>query len=344
MFKVVFWNIVVLALLFAVAELGVRVYGHFVNLPDVEFHWMNYATTAEDPLHPYLPDPITGFVHKPGRYTAWGVPITIVSDSTRSNGTARPDSATMILALGDSFTWGYEVGDAETWPAQLERKLDISVINGGVAAYGFDQVVLRGEQLTQEYLPEIAIISLIPDDIGRMQYSLLNGVVRPHFTINGTDLEFHPPDRQQLGRAQEIGGAYALFRNVFGYSLLAHQIMKRIDHDNWFAGRPSIKVHDKGPEVACLLMPRARALAETVLLVWNYSKSQALSRERPGFVDQVSECAIEEGIVVIDFSERLFGTSDIGFYYGPSHMNRAGYEMFVGMLREHLCGAVAACR
>ena len=122
--KVVAWNLGLLVLLLVGAELGVRTYGHFVNLPDVEFHWMNYANTREDPLHPFIPDPVTSFVHKPGSYSAWGVPITILADSTRSNGAPPPMAdRPPILALGDSFTWGYEVGDADTWPAQLEQAL-----------------------------------------------------------------------------------------------------------------------------------------------------------------------------------------------------------------------------
>jgi hypothetical protein len=348
--KVLAWNVALLALLLVGAELGVRAYGHFVNLPDVEFHWMNFATTAEDPLHPFMPDPVTSFVHKPGEYSAWGVPITILADSTRSNGESRPVSDhAPILALGDSFTWGYEVGDADTWPAQLERAIGQPVINGGVAAYGFDQIVLRGEQLVTSHQPELVIIALIPDDIERMEFSLLWGIVRPHFTIDDAgQLVFHPPDRRLLGRTERSGGVYAGFRAVFGYSFLVHQVMKRVDPGGWYAGRPSVRVHAEGPAVACRLMPRARALADAVVLVWNYAKRQAASRDRPALVDQVSRCALAAGIEVIDLSDWLFGAlgeaSDLDLYYGPSHMNRAGYSGVVDVITDQLCGRTITCR
>ena len=52
-----------------------------------------------------------------------------------------------ILAVGDSFTFGDEVNDGQTWPAQLQLLTGRRVLNGGVSGYGFDQIVLRAEQL-----------------------------------------------------------------------------------------------------------------------------------------------------------------------------------------------------
>ena len=222
------------------------------------------------------------------------------------------------------------------------------MINAGVAAYGFDQIVLRGEQLVGSERPELAIVALIPDDIRRMEFSLLQGIVRPHFTL-GDDggLVFHRPDRRLLGRAASSGGAYSAFRAVFGYSFLVHQIVKRVDPDGWYAGRPSIRVHADGPEVACRLMPRARALADAVVLVWNYAKRQAIHRDRPAMVDQVSGCAEAAGIEVIDLAPWLLAEpgdpSDVDLYYGPSHMNRAGYAGVVEAITDQLCGRTLAC-
>jgi lysophospholipase L1-like esterase len=51
------------------------------------------------------------------------------------------DGSYRILAIGDSCTWGYQVGDAETYPAVLQRLLDgraagrYQVLNGGVPGY-----------------------------------------------------------------------------------------------------------------------------------------------------------------------------------------------------------------
>ena len=50
-----------------------------------------------------------------------------------------------ILAVGDSYTYGEEVGENDSWPAQLQRIKNQRVLNAGVSGYGFDQSVLRAE-------------------------------------------------------------------------------------------------------------------------------------------------------------------------------------------------------
>ena len=66
---------------------------------------------------------------------------------TRCNGnTPPPVERPLTLAVGDSFVFGDDVGDADSWPAILERLTGRRVINGGVPAFGLDQTVLRSEQ------------------------------------------------------------------------------------------------------------------------------------------------------------------------------------------------------
>ena len=60
-------------------------------------------------------------------------------------GGTTPDGS-VILAVGDSFTFGDEVKDDETWPAHLQQLLGRRVLNAGVSGYGFDQIVLRAEK------------------------------------------------------------------------------------------------------------------------------------------------------------------------------------------------------
>lgn len=56
-----------------------------------------------------------------------------------------------ILAVGDSYTFGDEVSDWETWPAQLQKLSGRRVINGGVFGYGIDQAFLRARRLLSRY-------------------------------------------------------------------------------------------------------------------------------------------------------------------------------------------------
>src|SRR5688572_7785806 len=49
-------------------------------------------------------------------------------------------------AFGDSFTYGDEVGDGETWPHYLSMATHCEVRNFGFSAYAADQAVLRYER------------------------------------------------------------------------------------------------------------------------------------------------------------------------------------------------------
>ena len=44
-----------------------------------------------------------------------------------------------VLAIGDSFSWGYALANEDTWARHLSRELDTSVSNFAMAAYGTTQ-------------------------------------------------------------------------------------------------------------------------------------------------------------------------------------------------------------
>lgn len=134
--------------------------------------------------------PLLGFVPRPDtrapRGAAWQVDID--ADGLRSNGVARPEGVP-ILATGDSYTFGEEMDDHQTWPAALERELRLPVLNGGVSAYGFDQTVLRTELLLEARRVRGVVVSLIHDDVRRCQSSFLSGWPKAYFVPSGDGLE-----------------------------------------------------------------------------------------------------------------------------------------------------------
>jgi hypothetical protein len=69
-----------------------------------------------------------------------------------------PDK-TRILILGDSFTFGEEVNDTETFPYYLQQKLpDAEIINFGVKAYGQDQILIYLLEEGLKYNPDIVLL------------------------------------------------------------------------------------------------------------------------------------------------------------------------------------------
>jgi hypothetical protein len=67
-----------------------------------------------------------------------------------------------ILVLGDSFTFGEEVSDDETFPHYLESALpNTEVVNFGVQGYGHDQMLLCLKEEGVKYYPDIVILDFL---------------------------------------------------------------------------------------------------------------------------------------------------------------------------------------
>lgn len=119
-------------------------------------------------LHHRFPleaDPNLGWTNTPGHIMDRGNPMTINSERLRAArvyGHEKPPGTLRIEAFGDSFAFGMDVGDDETFPAQLERSLDHSeVLNFGVLGYGMDQVLLRFRREGIQFHPDIVVLNYV---------------------------------------------------------------------------------------------------------------------------------------------------------------------------------------
>ncbi|MGO9519309.1 MAG: SGNH/GDSL hydrolase family protein [Candidatus Korobacteraceae bacterium] len=73
-----------------------------------------------------------------------------------------------ILVLGDSFTFGTDVSDDETYSHDLESALpNTEVLNLGVQGYGQDQMLLYLKEEGVKYRPEIVILGFAYMDTNR---------------------------------------------------------------------------------------------------------------------------------------------------------------------------------
>lgn len=84
-------------------------------------------------------------------------------------------SAIRIVTIGDSFTFGEDESDENTYPAQMELMLDsCKVYNLGVHGFGLDQMLLHLRKHIKRIKPQIAVISFIAQDIDRATTSYTN--------------------------------------------------------------------------------------------------------------------------------------------------------------------------
>jgi lysophospholipase L1-like esterase len=76
---------------------------------------------------------------------------------------AEREQLVWVVALGESSTFGWRVGDGEAWPAQLGNALDpgaIRVVNAGVPSYTSAQTWLYLQQLLDTLEPDVVLVNI----------------------------------------------------------------------------------------------------------------------------------------------------------------------------------------
>jgi hypothetical protein len=213
-----------------------------------------------------------------------------------------------ILAVGDSFTQGSEVDDDATWPAQLERSIDEPVLNGGVAGYGTDQIVLRAEGLMATLAPKTIILSFLSSDISRAQLSKYSGALKPYFLVR--DGQLVPMSQPVPSPSERTPVTVEFPRNLLGYSYLVTWTMARLGIEQWFQIEKNARVEGDSTEVTCLLLGRLKRETDRrnvrLMLVMQWPGEEVADLEnRPPYAVSVLRCAVDMGMQAIDTWDTL---------------------------------------
>lgn len=138
----------------------------------------------------------------------------------REYAATKPAGTTRLVCVGDSYTWGDEVPDADTYEAQLEALLpSVEAINLGVVGYGTDQALLRWRREGARLRPDVVVVGVLLENVGRNvnRYRPLwapatgAAAAKPRFLLperEGGELRVLPQpfaSAMELGRAIEDG-------------------------------------------------------------------------------------------------------------------------------------------
>jgi len=100
----------------------------------------------------------------------------------------KPFGVTRVLMFGDSFTFGDEVSDDETYAARLEQLLPrTEVLNLGVHGYAHDQMLLYLREVGADYHPDLVLLGFVADDMERNLRGFRD-FAKPRFELSGTQL------------------------------------------------------------------------------------------------------------------------------------------------------------
>ena len=130
---------------------------------------------AREPQLLFRANPDIGFLHVPNQagYLDDGL-ATINSLGLRGDLPVmpKPERSIRVLAIGDSLTFGWGVGDAETYPVLLERRLreqfpdrHPEVINAGVSAFDLEKDARLLRYFSRSIQPDIVLVGLFWNDL-----------------------------------------------------------------------------------------------------------------------------------------------------------------------------------
>ncbi len=280
------------------------------------------------------------------RFTADDRVGVVPKGGLRGNGAAAlPEGLPFVLAAGDSYTYGEEVADDQTWPAHLEARLRLPVLNGGVSSYGFDQIVLRAEILAAERKPAAIVVSFIADDIHRTEMRRVWGAEKPYFDLAGDGLALRnvpvpprPDPRTTL----------TFWQRTLGYSFLIDFVLRRfaLMHD-WFGDHVRVHPAGDGERIACRLTARLADLqkraAIPVLIFAQYDpvvwQDAAFSVEQRRLTGGLLRCAAERGLATLDsFNALAARAGDAKRLYVLWHMSDEGNRLMADLLAGALAG------
>jgi hypothetical protein len=326
------------ALTLGALEIGVRLSEGWISAwPNFVLESRKVQATRNESR--YVSDATLGYVPRPN-YSADG--MSFDANGFRRSGALPDDGA--ILAVGDSFTFGEEVKDDETWPAHLQSILGKRVLNAGVSGYGFDQIVMRAERTVADTHPPVVIVSFIADDILRTEMRRRWSAEKPYFDIQNGALVLRNIPIPRPDPDTSLG----FFERTLGYSFLVDFVLQRLDAiDRWHGDQVRVHPSGMGEKISCLLTRQLADLQQRsgahILVVAQYDpyvwKNASFAAEQRRLTKGLLDCSRRQGLEVLDTFDSLAangGKGAPGSLYGLWHMNDAGNRLTAGLIAAAL--------
>ena len=149
---------------------------------------------------PLVYDATLGWRNAPGRWRqvmsdGREIPVRIDARGFRDREASAPGPADAfrVLALGDSFTWGWGVRAREAFPEVLETVLreggrSAEVLNAGTPGWGTDQELLLLRRLGGSLDPDLVVLLLFVNDLSDNMNTVAYGTPKPVFVPAGAGL------------------------------------------------------------------------------------------------------------------------------------------------------------
>jgi len=250
-----------------------------------------------------------------------------------------------ILASGDSFTYGVDVGDGETWPTFLQNMIGTPVTNASSWGWGTDQIIMRAEDMINLLHPKTLILGVYRGDFQRSELVIDFGAYKPYYSIEVGNLVLNDVPVPRLGWSRHD---FAWARGILGYSYIAIWVAQRLG--NWSAENQAKQATPSGTgeKVTCLLLERLKQRVQGeqmhLMLVMVYDNLDFV-HPQPVPAVGVLGCAHQLGYETVDtwaVFAKIFAFDRAKFdalFVDPdrrSHMSAAGNRLVAEAIAQRL--------
>lgn len=303
--------------------------------------------------------PLLGWFHQKNKQalqhlTHGDIEVYINSDGfrgAREYQREKPQAVRRLVALGDSFTFGFGVRDDESFPYLMEKSNEnLEVINLGVAGFGIDQMLIAFRNIAREYNPDTVLVSIFPEDFWRATRAFADsGHAKPYFSLESNgELKLHNvpvPKPYELRTNQfpkliEYNRFEALLRNLITYRLLERGLLRLgkglgwVDPDTtieWRIGRAVLEkliqeIRDSGAEAVLVMIPPDRWIRDYRMTAMRESIVRFAKRKNLHYIDLTPEFY------------RNVQEKGLTHYYieGDWHWTKAGHELASNLIAKYL--------
>jgi len=257
-----------------------------------------------------------------------------------------PAGKVRVVCSGDSFTFGYGVGDDETWVAMLPR-LDerLETVNLGQGGYGIDQAYLWYRRDGERLEHQIHLFAVIVEDFNRMQFDTFMGYGKPVLKVENGTLA---PDGVPVGRSAFLWPWLTQNSDLFR-SLRMVSLAQRIVKPKGPAARMSFaEAIDLAIEAMKTLLRIDRERNRVLVFVFLPTPADVAHRElnpiRQEFLEKLRRSGVRAIDLVGDFqalppatvSTLFIRKEDLDFPGAAGHYTPAGNELVARRLLERL--------
>ncbi len=278
----------------------------------------------------------------PNRYRTQ---VTLTPGGFRSTGSTE-NANSPWLTVGDSYTFGDQVSDSDTWPSRLQAQTTHSVVNAGVCGYGLDQSVLRAEALIKELHPEVLILGVfylgLQYDVQASQAAPYY-LPKPYFRWIDSELEL---ETAHLSRAEPWTLHIDAIHSALGRSFLADRILGKLAPKWWktpLTEKPAEATAQDPAALACAILKRFKERVASrvprTLVVLQYGPEP--SPDNFSQMAQLKACGEKMALEIVDTWPSIAEVKKRGEkayqeLWSGGHMSGTGNQLVADLISSQL--------